>query len=115
MVDRFSKEYGGLEKWPKLYQAEVLLYAISNLPRRIEVAGYWIEYIHRICFQWSMEGNSGVKAGKSTSREDARGLNETHTAEYLCGKQHLYFNNFQHWTASGLEDDTWTLSVSEAS
>lgn len=112
LVDKISKEFGSVEAWPRLCQAEVLLSAISKLSGQGRVEGYWIEDIQRICFQWSSEGNSGVKAGESKCKEDSRGLNETNNMEYLCGKQRLYFQNFQHWTARGLEDDVWSLCVS---
>lgn len=111
LVDKISKEFGSVETWPRLCQAEVLLYAISKLSGQGQIEGYWLEDIQRICFQWSEEENSGVKAGESKSKEDSRGLNETHSMEYMCGKQRLYFHNFQHWTARGLEDDTWSLCV----
>lgn len=112
LVDKVSKEFGSVEEWPRLCQAEVLLYAISKLSGQGQIEGYWIEDIQRICLQWSKEENSGVKAGESKSKEDSRGLNETHSMEYMYGKQRLYFHNFQHYTARGFEDDTWSLCVS---
>lgn len=112
MVDRFSKEFGSVETWPRLCQAEVLLYAISKLSEQKRVEGYWIEDIHRICFQWSQGENSGITLESSASKEDARGLDEDSDTEYVCGKLRLHFYNHQHWTARGLEDDVWWLYVS---
>lgn len=112
MMGRISKEFGSVEKWPRLCQAEVLLYAIRQLSGENRVEGYWIEELHRICFKWSQEENSGITLGSSASREDARGLDEHSDTEYLFGKLRLHFYNHQHWTARGLEDDVWWLDVS---
>ena len=112
MVDKVSKDFGSVETWPKLCQAEVLLYAISKLSGQKRVEGYWIEELHRICFKWSQEENSGITLESSASKEDARGLDENSDTEYVCGKLRLHFYNHQHWTARGLEDDIWWLCVS---
>lgn len=112
MVNKISKEFGSVEKWPRLCQAEVLLYVIRQLSGQKRVEGCWIEELHRVCYQWSREANSGITLESSASKEDARGLDEHSDTEYQCGKLRLHFYNHQHWTARGLEDDVWWLYIS---